>query len=128
MGAFNNQFTPVDGGYLYYPSKNSGGKLVTADEYEQLAAGWRKVAGRRGMWKIVGIVMLAIIFWTTISKSLSLPEWSDSIMVAASVAGISAWLLWASRSEEHTSELQSLMRISYAVFCLKKKKHRRNIK
>src|SRR3546814_14750378 len=30
-----------------------------------------------------------------------------------------AWL----RSEEHTSELQSLMRISYAVFCLKKKKH-----
>src|SRR3546814_8128582 len=29
-----------------------------------------------------------------------------------------------SRSEEHTSELQSLMRISYAVFCLKKKKQR----
>src|SRR3546814_9162975 len=28
----------------------------------------------------------------------------------------------AGRSEEHTSELQSLMRISYAVFCLKKKK------
>src|SRR3546814_4087941 len=31
-----------------------------------------------------------------------------------------------SRSEEHTSELQSLMRISYAVFCLKKKKQRHN--
>src|SRR3546814_9771907 len=30
--------------------------------------------------------------------------------------------LCADRSEEHTSELQSLMRISYAVFCLKKKK------
>src|SRR3546814_7243880 len=30
----------------------------------------------------------------------------------------------ARRSEEHTSELQSLMRISYAVFCLKKKKHK----
>src|SRR3546814_1043212 len=29
------------------------------------------------------------------------------------------------RSEEHTSELQSLMRISYAVFCLKKKKHQK---
>src|SRR3546814_8659366 len=28
---------------------------------------------------------------------------------------------WDGRSEEHTSELQSLMRISYAVFCLKKK-------
>src|SRR3546814_5996973 len=31
------------------------------------------------------------------------------------------------RSEEHTSELQSLMRISYAVFCLKKKKHLPNL-
>src|SRR3546814_3121983 len=30
------------------------------------------------------------------------------------------------RSEEHTSELQSLMRISYAVFCLKKKKQKKN--
>src|SRR3546814_1593139 len=30
----------------------------------------------------------------------------------------------AGRSEEHTSELQSLMRISYAVFCLKKKTHK----
>src|SRR3546814_2931503 len=30
------------------------------------------------------------------------------------------------RSEEHTSELQSLMRISYAVFCLKKKNKQRN--
>src|SRR3546814_2581378 len=31
------------------------------------------------------------------------------------------------RSEEHTSELQSLMRISYAVFCLKKKTNRENL-
>src|SRR3546814_3454591 len=31
-------------------------------------------------------------------------------------------VVMAARSEEHTSELQSLMRISYAVFCLKKKK------
>src|SRR3546814_7700811 len=30
------------------------------------------------------------------------------------------------RSEEHTSELQSLMRISYAVFCLKKKNHKKH--
>src|SRR3546814_3387166 len=36
--------------------------------------------------------------------------------------GIVAALFERERSEEHTSELQSLMRISYAVFCLKKKK------
>src|SRR3546814_7658882 len=39
---------------------------------------------------------------------------------AGNAAGLSR------RSEEHTSELQSLMRISYAVFCLKKKKNRKN--
>src|SRR3546814_955139 len=33
---------------------------------------------------------------------------------------------FSERSEEHTSELQSLMRISYAVFCLKKKKEANN--
>src|SRR3546814_9203921 len=38
------------------------------------------------------------------------------------VTTIDMLALWL-RSEEHTSELQSLMRISYAVFCLKKKKH-----
>src|SRR3546814_8069178 len=39
------------------------------------------------------------------------------------------WAFWISermRSEEHTSELQSLMRISYAVFCLKKKNNENN--
>src|SRR3546814_8220231 len=34
----------------------------------------------------------------------------------------------AGRSEEHTSELQSLMHSSYAVFCLKKKKHKKTTK
>src|SRR3546814_2280916 len=38
--------------------------------------------------------------------------------------GRGRWRRHEPRSEEHTSELQSLMRISYAVFCLKKKKPR----
>src|SRR3546814_8631024 len=41
------------------------------------------------------------------------------------ISNLKTTLLWTTtfiRSEEHTSELQSLMRISYAVFCLKKKK------
>src|SRR3546814_5621040 len=51
---------------------------------------------------------------------------------SASNSAVSACRSWgrsttatpsACRSEEHTSELQSLMRISYAVFCLKKKQH-----
>src|SRR3546814_1488908 len=45
-------------------------------------------------------------------------------IVFASIAAFWAGELANSRSEEHTSELQSLMRISYAVFCLKKKKQK----
>src|SRR3546814_2355108 len=46
---------------------------------------------------------------------------------AVAVQGLVVALL-AARSEEHTYELQSLMRISYAVFCLKKKKQKTNTK
>src|SRR3546814_2671176 len=46
---------------------------------------------------------------------------TDGTRRAAQPADV-AHVRWAFRSEEHTSELQSLMRISYAVFCLKKKK------
>src|SRR3546814_15548360 len=41
--------------------------------------------------------------------------------------GRNAWHHAHDRSEEHTSELQSLMRISYAVFCLKKKNTTNNV-
>src|SRR3546814_9576114 len=45
--------------------------------------------------------------------------------VSTCISSISCCACWrcCRRSEEHTSELQSLMRISYAVFCLKKKKN-----
>src|SRR3546814_9548520 len=42
------------------------------------------------------------------------------------ISGLGEYLDRLRRSEEHTSELQSLMRISYAVFCLTKKKHQKH--
>src|SRR3546814_9860310 len=61
-----------------------------------------------------------IVFWLT-------PHFLSGNLEIFRVAKDRMSLLRAfSRSEEHTSELQSLMRISYAVFCLKKKKN--NIK
>src|SRR3546814_13977289 len=53
----------------------------------------------------------AMRLWTSTAPSIS------STMTALKARGQAG-----ERSEEHTSELQSLMRISYAVFCLKKKK------
>src|SRR3546814_4149079 len=53
--------------------------------------------------------------------SLSLRPAFKSHLVTSPATGL---FLAGIRSEEHTSELQSLMRISYAVFCLKKKKRK----
>src|SRR3546814_10582639 len=55
----------------------------------------------------------------------TLPDVSHAVDDAVPRLGRGGRLAYAgagTRSEEHTSELQSLMRISYAVFCLKKKK------
>src|SRR3546814_3892700 len=58
-------------------------------------------------------------------QQLHLPDESDLLLLVVAQCGLHDVRL---RSEEHTSELQSLMRISYAVFCLKKKKQHINIK
>src|SRR3546814_1224423 len=59
-------------------------------------------------------------------KSLAAPFYQCQFCPTGGISAATApdWLALAPvlRSEEHTSELQSLMRISYAVFCLKKKK------
>src|SRR3546814_1560939 len=56
--------------------------------------------------------------YTTLFRSIR----SDRPLLGPAGQCRSGGLRAAGRSEEHTSELQSLMRISYAVFCLKKKK------
>src|SRR3546814_1059124 len=73
-------------------------------------------------------VFLAV---STSPEAIAVPMASNpSRPLAARAAGLvdslmaenTFWAASRSRSEEHTSELQSLMRISYAVFCLKKKR------
>src|SRR3546814_7361499 len=51
------------------------------------------------------------------------PKYQVFVFVFSIVVSVAVWLVLSRtrRSEEHTSELQSLMRNSYAVFCLKKK-------
>src|SRR3546814_10436089 len=51
-----------------------------------------------------------------------LPTWAPDPADMKKILSDNPKKLMGFRSEEHTSELQSLMRISYAVFCLKKKK------
>src|SRR3546814_5918293 len=59
------------------------------------------------------------------AKVVGSDEQSDVALLKIPATGLPA--LRIGRSEEHTSELQSLMRISYAVFCLKKKNKSTNL-
>src|SRR3546814_3918899 len=63
--------------------------------------------------------LLSWPLWPLFAAPLALGAWLWTRRDWKRIAG--ACLLGFGRSEEHTSELQSLMRISYAVFCLKKK-------
>src|SRR3546814_3582963 len=75
-----------------------------------------------GVLRLQPSEFLKPFFAVSLAWVLSLRLHGQSLPVvplAAALTGVIALLL---RSEEHTSELQSLMRISYAVFCLKKKK------
>src|SRR3546814_7333506 len=90
---------------------------------------WMSIIG--GHWRrrvvVFGVSALAT---GGVLAYLSATEWfahpTIGIVVFAILSlGIAVGITAVTRSEEHTSELQSLMRISYAVFCLKKqKKHR----
>src|SRR3546814_8151646 len=82
-----------------------------ADRYGQ---GQRRIA-RRGAPALAGKWLIRKKFWTVRVRN-------GRVAAAAGACRSSHFQAWVVRSEEHTSELQSLMRISYAVFCLKKKK------
>src|SRR3546814_9118769 len=91
----------------------------------RLREGGSMRARRIGLAVIVALLLvLGMQHAPDIRLSTSVPSGHDAVQVQAVVdLGTTAGALL--RSEEHTSELQSLMRISYAVFCLKKKKYKR---
>src|SRR3546814_10172977 len=69
-------------------------------------------------WLAPGLASLALFAWL-----LTLVDADHAGRAYAAYGGV--YIAAALRSEEHTSELQSLMRISYAVFCLKKKQKKK---
>src|SRR3546814_5220330 len=87
-------------------------------------------------WALVWAAILATVVGIAATH---VPEWAELIFGIPLILGAYCAVIWskgfgpedrelfrkARRSEEHTSELQSLMRSSYAVFCLKKKRKMR---
>src|SRR3546814_2801044 len=88
-----------------------------------------------GTTQLIPQMLQQVLGYSALDAGLALTAGGLATLVAVPFAGklsdkvdvryllFPALLVQAGRSEEHTSELQSLMRISYAVFCLKKKKH-----
>src|SRR3546814_6673220 len=70
------------------------------------------------------VMLIYTLFFSYLLVRFSIDRMVDVTLAALVIGGVGfAMLIDANlRSEEHTSELQSLMRISYAVFCLQKKK------
>src|SRR3546814_10163611 len=75
---------------------------------------------RNGNWLRAALVILVILVAASAIESYRQDRQRRLIYFHTTQTRAVGFL--AGRSEEHTSELQSLMRISYAVFCLKKKK------
>src|SRR3546814_7600357 len=83
-----------------------------------------EVLGHRMAYRVMGQLPKPVVLFLHGNPTSSY-IWRNIMPLVSEVAYCVAPDLIGFRSEEHTSELQSLMRISYAVFCLKKKK--RNI-
>src|SRR3546814_6318484 len=77
------------------------------------------LGGARQLIRVSWTVLAVMVVSTAI-----LAPWQGVIGVCIAAAFSLALRNVMNRSEEHTSELQSLMRISYAVFCLKKKRNK----
>src|SRR3546814_2177510 len=68
-----------------------------------------------------GLQLFAVSLLETSQGGMGAPPWDDPERYLRNSQLMHVKDIETPRSEEHTSELQSLMRISYAVFCLKKK-------
>src|SRR3546814_7096720 len=97
-----------------FRSQRRGPVLQSLDVLKEISRWWRRGIPTAGRIVCVNNVA-ALLESGGESIAVSLVERTDLLQVL----GVDVVPV---RSEEHTSELQSLMRISYAVFCLKKKK------
>src|SRR3546814_7534304 len=74
------------------------------------------------VWLVYGLSMVAVVYTSLVALVQTDMKKLIAYSSVAHMAFVTIGLFAFNRSEEHTSELQSLMRISYAVFCLNKKK------
>src|SRR3546814_7910813 len=120
---------PSDPGTDYRTLLDAMRKAGAEGVAQQVAALAQKIeqdARQRAEWTAqAGVGVNALHRAAGELQRVSAGVWWDRLKewITAALIGLGLIFAAALRSEEHTSELQSLMRISYAVFCLKKKKN-----
>lgn len=90
---FSEQFTPTEGGYLYYPSRKAGGKLVTLAEYEKLLADRKRATSWTTMLKLFAVLFVLSI----LSILLELQYWDDLVALGGGfvLVGKLVWHIFA---------------------------------
>src|SRR3546814_1783388 len=87
-----------------------------------LSPSWLLGTGQESYWRTVEALGLAVSMHMELAHAPVLAELAGRYPRNSFLVEYLGAAVCRGRSEEHTSELQSIMRISYAVFCLKKKK------
>ncbi|KWV94598.1 hypothetical protein [Erythrobacter sp. AP23] len=96
VGVLKRSFEPVDGGYLYYPTRWSHGYLVTPAEYEALIEDWRRVAGWKGLVKLAGLTVLAFLAGSMLANFVDVSRSTSSVVGYGVTAGVIGYLVWQS--------------------------------
>lgn len=95
-GVLERSFTPVEEGYLYYPSRWSHGYLVRPDEYKALIYDWQRVAGWKGILSLVGLLSVALLVGMAMIYWLGLDEWANTALSLGLATALVGYLIWKS--------------------------------
>lgn len=93
---FERSFTKIEGGYLYYPWRWSSGYLLSEREHGELVKDWRRVAGFRGLLKLVfasALILTGVHFAAEAFGRLD--AFSDAAPLVLGIA-LAAYVLWRS--------------------------------
>ena len=85
-------FTPVDGGYLYFPSAKSGGKLVSAAEYDVLTEQWRRVLGGSAMLVAFLLIVASSVVLIVAAVAFRLPPWTVKVSPLLFLPALFTWM------------------------------------
>lgn len=95
---YARQFKPIEGGYLYYPTRWSQGYLVTEPEFEELCADWRKFESWKSRLKLFAWILGAALLMEIVALTLNLPATFTTLatfLFAVAYVVYFQWRFWA---------------------------------